>query len=91
MKCRKKPTVIDGTQWFKLGDHPKVTKFHIHKGKYDSQPCGYCQKEIKLHGWISTMEGGHIVCPSDWVMTGVKGENWPVKEDIFKETYEIVE
>jgi len=25
MKYRKKPVVIEATQWFKMGDHPAVT------------------------------------------------------------------
>lgn len=43
------------------------------------------------HGWIDTMEGGHIVCPGDWIITGVKGENYPCKPDIFETTYERAE
>ena len=41
------------------------------------------------HGWIDTLEGGHIVCPGDWIITGVKGENYPIKDSIFKETYNM--
>jgi len=41
------------------------------------------------HGWIDTLEGGHIVCPGDWIITGVKGENYPCKPDIFEATYDI--
>ena len=41
-----------------------------------------------LHGWIATLEGGHIVCPGDWIITGVKGEMYPCKPDIFEATYE---
>ena len=43
------------------------------------------------HGWIDTLEGGHIVCPGDWIITGVKGEHYPCKPDIFEMTYEPVE
>ena len=38
------------------------------------------------HGWIDTLEGGHIVCPADWIITGVKGEHYPCKPDIFEAT-----
>ncbi len=37
--------------------------------------------------WIRTLEGGHIVCPGDWIITGVKGEKYPCKPDIFEATY----
>jgi len=42
------------------------------------------------HGWIDTLEDGHNVCPGDWIITGVKGEYYPCKPDIFEETYEKV-
>jgi hypothetical protein len=43
------------------------------------------------HGWIDTLEGGHIVCPGDWIITGVVGELYPCKPDIFEATYEVEE
>ena len=39
------------------------------------------------HGWIDTLEGGHIVCPGDYIITGVQGERYPRKPNIFEETY----
>lgn len=42
-------------------------------------------------GWIETLEGGHIVTPGDYIITGVKGEHYPCKPDIFEMTYEPVE
>ena len=56
-------------------------------GKVD---CSICGKEMHLHGWIDTLEGGHIICPGDFIITGIKGEFYPVKSDIFAETYEQV-
>ncbi|QHD50044.1 hypothetical protein [Vreelandella aquamarina] len=53
--------------------------------------CSYCGKTMHVHGWIDTLEGGHIVCPGDWIITGVKGERYPCKPDIFEATYEAVE
>ena len=77
MKFRKKPVVIEATQWFKHGDHPKVIARtalgHEHEG------------------WIETLEGGHDVTPGDWIITGVKGEHYPCKPDIFEMTYERIE
>ena len=37
---------------------------------------------------VKTLEGNMIVSPGDWIITGVKGERWPVKPDIFNMTYE---
>ena len=84
-KFRKKPVVIDATQWFKNGDHPQVVE---HKDAYPGNVCGHCSRYLELHGWVPTLEGGHLVCPGDWIITGVKGEHYPCKPDIFAETYE---
>lgn len=53
--------------------------------------CKHCNKETIKHGWISTLEGGHIVCPGDWIITGISGEMYSCKPDIFEKTYEPVE
>jgi len=52
--------------------------------------CPSCGNPMHVHGWIKTLEGGHIVCPGDWIITGVKGERYPCKPDIFAMTYEEV-
>jgi hypothetical protein len=52
------------------------------------QNCGYPMRD---HGWIDTLEGGHNVCPGDFIIKGVKGEFYPCKPDIFEMTYEPVE
>jgi hypothetical protein len=73
MKYRKKPIVVEATQWFKHGDHPAVTR----------------HPEPQL-GFISTLEGMMLVIPGDWIITGVQGEHYPCKPDIFNATYERV-
>lgn len=52
--------------------------------------CRHCQKIMHYHGWVDTLEGGHIVCPGDWIVKGVKGKLFPCKPDIFEETYDPV-
>lgn len=49
-----------------------------------------CGQAMHDHGWIDTFKGGHIVCPCDWIITGVQGERYPCKPDIFAETYEPI-
>ena len=51
--------------------------------------CEVCGKRMHDHGWIDTLEMGHRVCPGDWIITGVKGERYPCKPDIFAMTYEL--
>lgn len=50
-----------------------------------------CHQLMDDHGWIETAEGGHTVCPGDWIVTGVQGERYPVKPSIFDATYEAVD
>ena len=40
---------------------------------------------------IETLEGTMRADPGDWIVTGIKGEQYPVKPDIFEATYEPVE
>ena len=43
------------------------------------------------YGLIDTLEGRRLtVSAGDWIITGVKGEKYPCKPDIFAETYEAV-
>lgn len=48
------------------------------------------QDEPDLRNWgiVETPEGNMTVSPGDWIITGVKGETYPCKPDIFEETYE---
>lgn len=50
--------------------------------------CRHCGEVMHKHGWIDTREGGHIVCPGDFIITGVAGEKYPCKPDIFRATYD---
>jgi len=81
VKFRKKPIIVEAKQWFKMGDHPDVIPVTQYVTPW---------QETKDYGWIKTLEGGHVVTPGDWIITGVKGEHYPCKPDIFKQTYERV-
>lgn len=94
MKFCKKPIVIDATQFNREGDHAAVKRaYFTTDGKCqwvegDSAAINVfnCRK-----GWyIPTLEGGHEVTPGDWIITGIKGEVYPCKPDIFEATYEPV-
>ena len=100
-KFRKKPVEIEAIQWFRNGDHPddgpadqegKVVRYFrrpeaIYDGYLTHDLCGQIWH---AHGWIDTLEGGHTVCPGDFIITGVAGERYPCKPDIFRATYEAV-
>ena len=83
---RKKPVVIEATQWNKDGDHPNVV--NIPAQVLDTIESRTAAIGINECRWIGTLEGGHIVSPGDWIITGVQGEQYPCKPDIFDATYE---
>lgn len=86
-KFRKKPVVIEAKQWFRKGDHLQVRPL-------EGSEEGFIIDNLlswKDFGKIETLEGTHFVTPGDWIITGVQGEFYPCKPDIFEATYEAVE
>ena len=71
---RKKAVVIEATQWW-----PGKLVDGVHVPVPGDGPPG-----------IRTLEGYMTVSPGDWIITGVKGEKYPCKPDIFDATYEPV-
>jgi hypothetical protein len=67
-----------------------IVRYFRHPAVIGETACKHCGVRMHDHGWIDTLEGGHIVCPGDWIITGVKGEHYPCKPDIFTATYEAV-
>jgi len=76
-KFRKKPVEIEAVQWWKPGDHPAVRSD-------DRSPTGYAMHTLE-HTEIR-----HEVALGDWIITGVHGEQYPCKDEIFQVTYEPV-
>jgi hypothetical protein len=93
----RRPVVMEASEWHRVGDHKAVTALRVEQipegdgTAREDGVCRYCEKEMRGHGWVDTLEGGHIVCPGDWVITGVKGEFYACKPDVFAETYDEVE
>lgn len=55
----------------------------------------YRKKPVVITAWqtdidlyIKTLEGEMHASPGDWIITGVNGEQYPCKPDIFEKTYE---
>src|SRR5687767_3446301 len=59
-----------------------VVRYYRHPRIAGEKECGYCGNTMHDHGWIDTLEGGHVVCPGDWIITGVRDEYYPCKPDI---------
>jgi hypothetical protein len=68
-----------------------VVRYFRHPDVPGDTPCKHDGHPMHVHGWIDTLEGGHIVCPGDQIITGVAGEVYPCKPDIFAASYEPIE
>lgn len=75
-KFRKKPVVIEAEQYFLNGHWP----LGVGRGPDETNELPY----------IQTLEGKLFCTDGDWIITGVKGERYPCKPDIFEATYEEV-
>ena len=104
MKFRKKPVVIEAQQWFPPDDPRHDPAMLVHrKGNAVSPPdyrrdydlyCAIDEKYGQGPSIFMIRTGGSNsdvqVHPGDWIITGVKGEKYPCKPDIFEATYEVV-
>ena len=68
-----------------------IVRYYRHPDVPGAQRCQHCDNTMHAHGWIDTLEGGHTVCPGDWIIRGVKGEYYPCKPDVFEATYEAAD
>jgi len=79
-KFRKKSVVIDAVQWFPGVPVDGVEEFET--GDAITQIAG------KLGTLEHLGDTRGVVMPGDWVITGVRGEKYACKPDIFEATYE---
>jgi hypothetical protein len=79
-KFRKKPVIIEAEQF--------IAPNNIEGAMFMRWPVKQDKKGFYLI--IPTLEGDHRADEGDWIITGVKGEQYPCKPDIFEATYETV-
>ena len=88
LRFTKKPVTIVASQWFKSGDHPAVRDITDSDDLFFTGMGGATLVEREKFGVIGTLESpNHLVTPGDWIITGVQGEHYPCKPDIFEATY----
>lgn len=83
MKFRKKPVVIEATQW----DETLKTLKTI-GCKHMSCSGNINHPNVCTDLRIETLEGIMRVGKGDWIIKGVQDEYYPCKPDIFDATYE---
>ncbi len=92
MKFRKKPVEIEAITFDELVAYGKENGANIVEGmpwsfNYKGHAITHENDECYL---IPTLEGTHKMTPYDVLITGVKGEIYPCKIDIFELTYDLV-
>ena len=71
----RKSLIIHAVRWFKPGDHPAVLSGSA------GDPSAY----------VETPEGRLRVDAGDWIITGISGEYYPCKPDVFEQLYVTVD
>ncbi len=84
-KFRKRPVIVEATQWFPGKMVSGVTEMFNHNDNNVRESAGY--------GFVVTIHGQHTkVVSGDYVITEPNGTNhYPCKPDIFEKNYEKVE
>lgn len=59
--------------------------------KYRKKPVVISAYQTTEQFIIHTLEGDMLASIGDYIITGVDGEQYPCKPDIFEKTYELVE
>ena len=86
---RKKPVVIEAITFEEFVEYARVTTEPPHYFiPYKGVNVTHERDDQYI---VPTLEGNHNFTPDDMLITGVKGEIYPCKIDIFEQTYDIVE
>jgi hypothetical protein len=86
-KFRKKPVVIEAVQFDVGSAHKTVLPDGVVVTQHSAG--AYNFNYMGFEFGIETLKGVMIVRDGDWIITGVKGERYPCKPDIFAATYEL--
>lgn len=84
---RKRPVVIEAIRFDPSGEHrmalpPEVIGIPFAcADNWDHEGCKF---------FIQTLEGPVQISPGDYIVTGVAGEIYPCRGDIFEATYDLV-
>lgn len=94
-RFRKKPVEIEAMQWDGTaeGANPIIEWVLASGGSATYWGPGERDLEAPNAAYliVETLEGEMLGSPGDFIIRGVAGEFYPVKDTIFQETYEAVE
>ena len=88
-KYRKKPVEVEAIQLTDKLTGGELYRFFGYEGVSDIS----AREKFEINGTniiIKTIEGDMTASNSDWIIKGIKGEFYPVKNEIFLESYEAI-
>lgn len=88
-KYRKKPVIVDAVQ-INESDYETTNKLFL-LGISNKLSMMSSNLDGTITFTVDTLEGRMTGHKGDWIVKGIQGEFYIVKDDIFKETYEKVE
>jgi hypothetical protein len=89
-KYRKRPVVIEAVRWTGSeveGGAPPWLAEAVNRDPHEVGSVFRRGDQVD----IQTLEGRMTAQPGDWIVRGIKGEFYPVKDEIFRATYEPAE
>lgn len=89
-KYRKKPVVVYAFR-FDVDMKDKDGEWYVPDWAVEAYESGTLFYKDAGELYVKTIEGDLHVSVGSYVLRGVKGELYPVRKDIFEETYEEVE
>jgi hypothetical protein len=86
-KFRKLPVTIDAVRY----DGTNLAEIEAFIGQRAQRAPGEPPLPNPRAFHIATLEGGHIASLGDWIVKGIAAECYPVKDAIFRATYQAVD
>lgn len=59
-------------------------------GKFVAKPVTIEAHRVFIPTVIKTLEGEMQANPGDWIITGLKGEQYPCHDDVFRQKYDAI-
>jgi hypothetical protein len=59
--------------------------------RYIQKPVEVSATRVMETGEVNSLEGTEKCAPGDWIITGVKGERWPISNETFKSKYKAID
>ena len=81
----KKPVIIEARQFAAESDGPTIAAWCGGRFDQDAKPSDHT--DVRYSIAIPTLEGVMTADLGDYIIRGIKGEFYPCKPDIFRETY----